>query len=232
MGETPGDRAVFLTRVREAAARGRAHRAEVNPAATHEASYVGGGSDPVATFLAEWTAVGGQGERVHGAAEARAYLAGFVDRLRPASVLRWAHPLLARLEIDRLLAEKLVAIHPWDELERQPAGERWKSAFGAELGITSVDWAVAETGTLAVCSLPGQGRVVSLLPPTFLAIIEPAQIVPDLFDLFARLETSKHDLPSNVALITGPSKTGDIELKLTTGVHGPGQVHVLVVEDF
>jgi L-lactate utilization protein LutC len=71
---------------------------------------------------------------------------------------------------------------------------------------------------------------VSLLPPTFLAIIEPAQIVPDLFDLFTVLEAQKNDLPSNVALVTGPSKTGDIELKLTTGVHGPGDVHVLVIE--
>ncbi|RPI75374.1 MAG: lactate utilization protein C, partial [Planctomycetaceae bacterium] len=70
----------------------------------------------------------------------------------------------------------------------------------------------------------------SLLPPRYLAIVEPSQIVPDLFDLFERLEQIKTDLPSNIVLVTGPSKTGDIELKLTTGVHGPGNVHLLVVE--
>ena len=71
---------------------------------------------------------------------------------------------------------------------------------------------------------------MSLLPATYLAIIEPSQIVPDLFDLFERIEERKHDLPSNIALVTGPSKTGDIELKLTTGVHGPGNVNVVIVE--
>ncbi|MBI3862747.1 MAG: lactate utilization protein C [Planctomycetia bacterium] len=225
------DRTAFLAGIREAAARGRAHRVALNPQATQSQSYVGGGDDPVATFLAEWIAVGGQAERVRGAAGVRSYLAAFLDAVRPASVLRWSHPLLARLRIDSLLAERNIKIAAWDELERQSAEERWPTAFAADLGITSVDWAVAETGTLALCSLPGQGRVVSLLPPTYLAILEPSQIVPDLFDLFERLEERKHDLPSNFALVTGPSKTGDIELKLTTGVHGPGNVNVLVVED-
>jgi L-lactate utilization protein LutC len=225
------DRSVFLARIREAAARGRAHRAEVNPQATHEASYVGGGDDKVATFLNEWIAAGGRGTRVRGLAAARQALAELLDARPPAGVLRWKHPLLDRLDLDGLLKERHIGVQVWDQLERQPAAERWSAAFAADLGITSVDWAVAETGTLALCSHPGQGRVVSLLPPNYLAILEPSQIVPDLYDLFVRLEVNVHDLPSNVALVTGPSKTGDIELKLTTGVHGPGNVQVLVVED-
>jgi L-lactate utilization protein LutC len=229
------DRNAFLASVREAAARGRAHRADVNPKATHTAAYVGGGDDPVATFLSEWIAVGGRGERVRGVEGVRRFLSGFLDTCLDtgpvANVIRWQHPLLEKLEIDRLLLERRINVHSWNELESQPADQRWPTAFAADLGITSADWAVAETGTLALCSHPGQGRVVSLLPPNYLAIIEPKQIVPDLFDLFERLEEQKHQLPSNVALVTGPSKTGDIELKLTTGVHGPGNVHVLVVED-
>lgn len=225
------DRNAFLTRIREAAARGRAHRVHVNPESTHTAAYVGGGEDPVATFLSEWIAVGGRGERVRGADGARRFLSVFLETYKVASVIRWQHPLLAELEIDRLLLERQMIVHSWSDLEAQPPLERWPAAFAADLGITSADWAVAETGTLALCSHPGQGRVVSLLPPNYLAIIEPSQIVPDLFDLFERLEEQKLHLPSNVALVTGPSKTGDIELKLTTGVHGPGNVHVLVVED-
>ena len=224
------DRNAFLTSIREAAARGRAHRVSINPEATHTAAYVGGGDDPVATFLSEWIAVGGRGQRVQGDDEARQFLSGFLDTYPVANVIRWQHPLLARLEIDRLLLERQIKVHSWNELETAAADQRWETAFEADLGITSADWAVAETGTLALCSHPGQGRVVSLLPPNYLAIIEPKQIVPDLFDLFERLEEHKHHLPSNVALVTGPSKTGDIELKLTTGVHGPGNVHVLVVE--
>jgi L-lactate utilization protein LutC len=203
----------------------------VNPEATHLAAYVGGGEDKVASFLTEWISVGGKGKRVNGVAGLRRYVTGFLDSCRPASVIRWSHPLLTRLEIDALLGERQIKVLGWEELARQSKVERWPAAFAADLGITSVDWAVAETGTLALSSLPEQGRVVSLLPATYLAIIEPSQIVADLFDLFERFEERKQDLPSNIAFVTGPSKTGDIELKLTTGVHGPGNVNVVIVED-
>lgn len=224
------DRSTFLERIREATARGRAHRSAVNPAATHTAAYVGGGPDPVESLLSEWRAVGGQGDRVPDQSAARKWIADFVRQHSVGSVLRWKHPLLERLGLDDLLAEISVTVSPWERLQMEPPETRWPEAFAAQLGITSVDWAVAETGSLALCSRPGQGRVVSLLPPRYLAIVEPAQIVPDLFDLFERLEHEKGNLPSNVVLVTGPSKTGDIELKLTTGVHGPGDVHLLVVE--
>jgi len=224
------DRSTFLERIREATARGRAHRAEVNPHATHTAAYVGGGPDPVESLLTEWRAVGGQGDRVQGRDAARGYLADFIRRHAVQSVLRWKHPLLERLAIDEILAETGATVTGWEQLEAEAAEVRWPRAFSPQLGITSVDWAIAETGSLALCSRPGQGRVVSLLPPRYLAIVEPVQIVPDLFDLFERLEIEKESLPSNVVLVTGPSKTGDIELKLTTGVHGPGEVHLLVVE--
>lgn len=90
--------------------------------------------------------------------------------------------------------------------------------------------AVAETGTLVVCSSPGQERVVSLTPPVHLAIVARHQIVPDLFDVFGGLASrGLESLPSNLAFITGPSKTDDIELQPTTGVHGPGQWRVLIL---
>ena len=185
----------------------------------------------MASFLAEWIAVGGKGERVSGASGLEKYLDMFLVNLPVKRVLRWSHPLLEKLEIDRYLSQRQIAVANWHDLTSQAPNDRWPTAFAADLGVTSVDWAVAETGTLALRSVPGQGRVVSLLPPHFLAIIEPAQIVPDLFDLFERLEAEKQNLPSNISLVTGPSKTGDIELKLTTGVHGPGNVNVVVVEN-
>ena len=90
--------------------------------------------------------------------------------------------------------------------------------------------ALAETGTLMMCSRAGQERVASLLPPTHIAIVERKQIVPDLIDAFQMLGgRGAGQLPSNVTFITGPSKTGVIELQLTTGVHGPGQWRVIVM---
>ena len=74
--------------------------------------------------------------------------------------------------------------------------------------------------------------MASLLPPLHVAIVAAEQVLPDLFDLFDKLREAGHDaLPSNLTLITGPSKTGDIELTLTTGVHGPGEWHVVVVRE-
>ena len=65
-----------------------------------------------------------------------------------------------------------------------------------------------------------------------MAIVEESQILADLIDLFDALDERGLDqLPSNLALITGPSKTGDIELTLVTGVHGPGKWHVIIVRD-
>jgi L-lactate dehydrogenase complex protein LldG len=107
--------------------------------------------------------------------------------------------------------------------------------MGVNVGITSCDAAIAETGSLMMCSSPGQERVASLVAPVHIAVIERSQIVPDLFDAFAWLElgagksSDQPHVTSNVVFITGPSKTGDIELTLTTGVHGPGKWHVVIV---
>ena len=224
------DRVAFLNRIREQVAKGRAYRVALNPEATAERSYVGGGPDPVASLLAEWTAVGGHGQRVTGADAAREFVLQFVLQHRINRALRWRHPVLDRLELDTLFAASTIDLRVWDELSALDEQTRWDTAFAADLGITSVNLAVAETGSLVLFANPMQGRVVSLLPARFLAIVEPSQIVPDLFDVFRNLESQKHDLPSNIVFVTGPSKTGDIELKLTTGVHGPGDVHLLVVE--
>lgn len=223
----------FLARVRQAAAAGRAYQVALNPLATAEQSYVGGGPDLVATFLMEWQAVGGFGDRVSEPEGVLEYLAAVLELHEVRSVLLWHHPLLESLGISAWLTAQGIEVHQWDKLEKLPADERRHLAFTADLGITSVDWAVAETGSLAVCARPGgQGRSVSLLPPLHIAVLDSTQIVPDLFDLFQELgiESQQGDLPSNVTLITGPSKTGDIQLKLTTGVHGPGEVHAIVFE--
>ena len=80
-------------------------------------------------------------------------------------------------------------------------------------------------------SRPDQPRSLSLLPPFHVAIADRRQLLPDLFDLFEeRLWAEEHGLPSCLSLITGPSKTGDIELRLVTGVHGPGEVHVVLID--
>jgi L-lactate utilization protein LutC len=132
------------------------------------------------------------------------------------------------VELRELLAASGVTIHDYDALAGLPPAEQRRLLLACDVGITSCDYAIAETGTLMMCSRPGHERVASLLPPMHIAIVEKQQIVPDLIDAIAMLKSPS--LPSNVTFITGPSKTGDIELQLTTGVHGPGKWRVIVVQ--
>ena len=94
-----------------------------------------------------------------------------------------------------------------------------------------MDYLIAETGTVVVTARPEEPRSLSLLAPVHVAVAEETQLLPDLFDLFAESEwRGPGGAPSCVTLIMGPSKTGDIELRLVTGVHGPGEIHVVLVD--
>ena len=102
----------------------------------------------------------------------------------------------------------------------------------ADIGITGADFAIAETGTLVLLSGPEQPRLTSLLPPVHIAILKRENIVADIHVLFERLGRfyeSYDKLCSCISFITGPSRTADIELNLTLGVHGPGRAIVVIV---
>jgi L-lactate dehydrogenase complex protein LldG len=99
---------------------------------------------------------------------------------------------------------------------------------GFDCGLTDAAYAVAETGSVVIRPGPGHGRAISLVPVHHVVILEPANFLPDLLDLFERLETD--GLPgSGCVLITGPSKTADIEANLVEGVHGPRVVKAFVL---
>jgi L-lactate dehydrogenase complex protein LldG len=95
--------------------------------------------------------------------------------------------------------------------------------------MTDVWAAVAETGSLVIRPDPRQGRLLSLAPIVYVAFVEPRQIVADLIDLMEKVGAAER--APNITLITGPSKTADIEGILVTGVHGPGVVRIMVIEE-
>jgi len=97
----------------------------------------------------------------------------------------------------------------------------------ADASVTGVDAALAETGTLVLHSRPGNERGLSLLPPVHVAVVRESDIVPDLVDAACALAALRR-MPSAVTLVTGPSKTADIEGVLVTGVHGPGRLHIIL----
>lgn len=103
-----------------------------------------------------------------------------------------------------------------------------------EIGLTGVDYAIAETGALVLLSGPGKGRLVSSLPVVHVALLRPGQLVQTLEEFGVLLEAIHHphpagDSPSSITFITGPSRTADIGLSLTRGVHGPKEVHVIAL---
>ncbi len=105
---------------------------------------------------------------------------------------------------------------------------------GADLGLTGADLAIAETGSLVLASGVGKGQGASLLPPSHVALFGRDQLVAGLEEAGVVLE-AWHTAPpagagASVVIITGPSRTADIELTLTRGVHGPGEVHAVFVD--
>ncbi len=97
-----------------------------------------------------------------------------------------------------------------------------------DIGITSADYALADTGTLVLLSSPREARMISLLPPAHIAVVPRERILTGLDELFALLPNPA-EASSSMVLITGPSRTADIEQILVRGVHGPGQLTVIVV---
>jgi L-lactate dehydrogenase complex protein LldG len=100
------------------------------------------------------------------------------------------------------------------------------------VGITGAQAALADTGTLVLQNTPGRPSFVSLLPEAHLVLLSAGDIYPNLQNYLESVGDLKKlvSTSSNLVFITGPSRTGDIELTLTLGVHGPGEVMVIIWE--
>jgi L-lactate dehydrogenase complex protein LldG len=110
-----------------------------------------------------------------------------------------------------------------------------EAAALADIGVTGVDWALAETGTLVLVSGRGRPRSTSLLPATHVAVFDRGCLLESLEQVGTMLEALHADPARSMSgavinFITGPSRTADIELTLTRGVHGPKEVHAIFVE--
>lgn len=223
-------RETFLKRVREAAQQGCAYRVTTR-SLPDDIGYAGVSGDLCQRYALEAIAVGGEVTVVASLSEARELLGQLCTGIGAKSALCWQHELLDRLGLSGLLAESNIELLDYATLESKDETAQRLAVLAADVGITSCQWAIAETGTLMMWSRPGRERVASLLPPVSISIIERGQILPDLYDAIEKLkELGFEGLPSNTVFITGPSKTGDMELELTTGVHGPGRWILIVVD--
>src|SRR5512143_266508 len=166
----------------------------------------------IAQLLAEIGKLNGVTRRLTSRDELRTALAELVKAEDVKRATLWTTPDLAAWEV----AGSLEALGV--EIVSPQADKHLVAA--CELGVTGVDAALPETGTLQLRSSPARPRVVSLLPRVHLAIFTPAVLRADLHQAFASAKDAGYSV-----FVTGPSRTSDIELTLTLGVHGPKSLY-------
>ena len=97
------------------------------------------------------------------------------------------------------------------------------------LGITGAFCAIAETGTLVILSGADTPTATTLLPDTHIAVLRTERVVAGMEEAFALIRRELERLPRAMNMISGPSRTGDIEQTIVLGAHGPYRVHILVL---
>jgi L-lactate dehydrogenase complex protein LldG len=180
--------------------------------------------------------VGGVLHRVGAARDVPDAIARIAEERQARRIVAWHGDALG-LDVAGPLAERGLesSTAPGTEVDGAERERRRALAAAADLGVTGVDLAIAETGTLVVVSGAGRPRSASLLPPCHVAVFDRDALVESLQQAGLVLETWHEGAPpawrgASTNFITGPSRTADIELTLTRGVHGPGEVHAVFVE--
>jgi L-lactate dehydrogenase complex protein LldG len=138
--------------------------------------------------------------------------------------------------VARYLEQNGLPLHVvcWPEFSRldwAAAGLRMEARPAAghdKVGVTGVYCAIAETGTLMLLSGEHTHPVTSLLPDTHIAVVPAARIVRGMEDGWDLLRREHGSLPRQVAFVSGPSRTADIEMTLVLGIHGPYRVHIIL----
>ncbi|MBI2371689.1 MAG: lactate utilization protein [Deltaproteobacteria bacterium] len=175
----------------------------------------------------ELTAVGGHYHQVASGEEVARVIIDVARSQQLERVVLWRGAMLDGLALAGRLGEAGLHVAVIEAgMDREQAR---RLCAEADVGITEVDFALAETGSLVLASGPGHPRLASALPRVHMAVLDPRTVVPDFETLLGQLQAG--DLlreRSNLAFITGPSRTADIELTLTRGVHGPREVHLLI----
>jgi L-lactate dehydrogenase complex protein LldG len=155
-------------------------------------------------------------------------VAGLATRLGATALLSWSDDAIGVPGLGAALAARgLTAVVP-DIPQRGPERDARLAQLAAlPLGLTGADAGLAETGSIVVATGPGRPRMASLLVPVHVAVLRVDRLVDSISTLLA----TRGDLVaagSNLVAITGPSRTADIEHTLSRGVHGPGEVHVIL----
>lgn len=154
------------------------------------------------------------------------------DRDGPGLIVRSDQDIFQQVPIDRPLIDKGIQIKVISQRSGLPQEQLRKHMMQADVGVTGVDYAIAETGSVVLIPKRGLSRLVSLVPPIHVAIVRPQEVVATLENIFLlqRIAYYRGELWHYVNFVSGPSRTADIEQTLVVGVHGPKQAHMILLE--
>lgn len=223
-----GDRERILSAVELALAFPMRDRSILESRSAQEVPWIPA-SEPWEPLKKELEVLSARFHRVEEPDEFPSIMGSIFEEHRPKRAICWDHPLLSGLGIERLLQEAGV-----DLVSGQESASFAGQAARADLGITAVECAILESGALMVRAAPGWERSSSLLPPVHVAILTAWQrlrTVGDIVPLWRQWLARDGRLPSAIHLITGPSRTADIELTLVLGAHGPKVLHVVALDE-
>ena len=163
-------------------------------------------------------------------------LSEIISKEQVKTVMLGNSPLLRCLDLGPLLLDSGI-VHiigsSNDSLDQSALKDFRRSIRDAEMGITGVDYGLADTGTLVMMAGADQDRLSSLLPPIHVAFLQPDRILTGLDALMVRLMLDKEEgdtIHSCITFITGPSRTADIEMTLVRGIHGPKEMYVILLD--
>lgn len=152
-------------------------------------------------------------------------------------VCAWQHPLLEALDLKTAFMAADIPLYTVDTARTEDRAaarkEIRRNNIASYIGITSADFALADTATLVMRARPGQPRSMAIVPSIHLAVIQLEQVLADLQELYALLRWDENEwqtgLSNYMSFTSGPSKTADIEATMVHGAHGPREVHVFVI---
>ena len=148
------------------------------------------------------------------------------------SLVAWRHPLIDSLNLPERLKKQGIPVYVPDP-EPADAGLFRIRAQTALIGVTSADFCIAESASLVLKTRPSQPRMVSLLPSIHVAVITEDHLLESLAECYALvkrdLEAEKEGMTCCMTLISGPSKTADIEAVMVHGAHGPREMIIYVI---
>ena len=185
--------------------------------------------DLLTRWQAEFTALGGHAYGPLAPAAAVSQTLALLAARGVTAVAAWEdHTLPVPALSQALAAAGIEVMHA----QRQSQGDAVARTQLARvpMGITTALAGLADTGSVVVDSGSGRARNASLVPPTYLAFLRTSDIYPDLPAWMAQQGAGLLPQTANLVIITGPSRTADIELTLVVGVHGPGEIHVILVD--